>query len=93
MDAEVEIYFTGRSINLLRRGVAEALPSGPRGRESVYGFMRQAAGHGAKFFACSEAMQEHDLAKADLIAEVCAIGGAAAFVGRCLDEEWATLVY
>ena len=93
MDTEVEIYFTGRSINLLRRGVAAALPSGPRGRESVYGFMRHAVEHGAKFFACSEAMQEHALARADLIDEVCALGGAAAFIGRTLDEEWATLVY
>jgi len=93
MDTEVEIYFTGRSINLLRLGVAAALPSGPRGRETVYGFMRHAAEHGARFFACSEAMEEHDLAQANLIEEVRAVGGAAAFVGRVLDEEWATLIY
>ena len=93
MDAEVEIYFSGRSINLLRAGVAAALPSGPRGRETVYGFMRHALEHGAKFFACSEAMEEHDLAQAELIDEVCAVGVAAAFVGRSLDREWSTLIY
>ena len=93
MDTEVEIYFTGKSINLLRQGVAAALPSGPRGRETVHAFMRHAAEHGAKFFACSEAMEEHGLAREKFIEETIEIGGAAAFVGRTLDEAWVTLVY
>ena len=93
MDVEVEIYFTGDSVNLLRRGVAQSLPSGPSGRETVHHFMAEAAAHGARFLACSEAMQERDLTAQDLVDEVSAIGGAAAFVARVLDEEWATLTY
>lgn len=93
MDVEVEIYFTGKSVELLRKGVAAALPSGPRGRETVHGFMQQAAGHGAKFIACSEAMAEHGLARQQFIDGSVETGGAAAFVGRAMDEAWATLVY
>jgi predicted peroxiredoxin len=93
MDTEVEIYFTGSSVNLLRRGVAEALPAGPRARETVHGFMRHAREHGVKFFACSLAMEEHALPREQFIEEAIEIGGAAAFVGRTLDEAWATLVY
>jgi len=93
MDTEVEIYFTASAIKLLRKGVAAALFSGPRGRETVQGFMRHAAEHGAKFFACSEAMDEHGLTRSQFIEVPIEIGGAAAFVGRTLDEAWATLVY
>ena len=69
------------------------MPSGPRERETVHGFMRHAAELGAKFFACSEAMAEHGLAREEFIDASIEVGGAAAFVGRVLDEEWATLVY
>lgn len=93
MDAEVEIYFTGKSIELLRQGVAAALSSGPRARETVYTFMRHAAEHGAKFFACGEAMEEHQVSRAEFIDEAIQIGGAAAFVGRALDAGWVTLTY
>ena len=51
----LEIYFTSKSVVLLKRGVAEGLFAGPRERATVYSFMQHAARHGAKFFACSQA--------------------------------------
>ena len=93
MDTEVEIHFTGPSVNLLRRGVAEALPSGPRARETVASFMHHALEHGAQFIACSEALAEHELTGAALADIPFAVAGAASFVSRVLDEDWATLVY
>ena len=93
MEAEVEIYFTSRGIKLLQRGVAESLATGPRNRETVYTFMRQAAAHGARFFACNHAMEEYGLTLQDMIPEVSGVGGAAAFMGRCLDPAWSTLSY
>jgi predicted peroxiredoxin len=93
MDANVEIYFTSRSIKLLVRGVAQGLHTGPRQRETVYTFMRQASAHGARFFACSQAMEEYELTWKDMIPEVSGVGGAAAFTGRCLDEAWASVTY
>ncbi len=93
MDAEVEVYFTSKAVRLLARGVAESLPSGPRQRRTVYDFMREAAEHGARFYACSQAMEEHGLAAGDLVPEAKGAAGAATYMARCLDGEWITLVY
>jgi len=93
MDVEVELFFSAESVRLLVRGVAESLHSGPRQRESVYAFMRQAAAHGARFYACPQALDERGLTGADLIPEVVGSAGAAAYIARCMDEDWQTLVY
>ncbi len=93
MDAEVEIYFTSRSVKLLAKGVAASLPTGPRQRETVYAFMQRASEHGAKFFACSHAMEEHGVAEADFIPEVTGVAGAAVYMQRCLDPQWSAITY
>ncbi len=93
MDAEVEIYFTSRSVKLLSRGVAESLHTGPRQRETVYAFMQRAAEHGAKFYACSHAMEEHGVAERDFVPEVTGIAGAAVYMARCLDDQWVAITY
>lgn len=93
MDAEVEIYFTSRSIQLLATGVASTLATGPRQRETVYTFMQRAAQHGAVFYACSQAMEEYGLTLGGLIPEVTGIAGAAAFMSRCLDDQWVAITY
>jgi len=93
MDAEVELYFASKSVLLLKQGVAEALYPGPAKERSVLEYLRHAAEHGAKFYACGQAMAAHGVAERDLIVQVSGQAGAAAWVGRCLDEDWATLVY
>lgn len=93
MDAEVEVYFTSASIKLLARGVAASLPGGPRQRETVYAFMQRAAQHGAKFYACPQAMEEHSVAQGDFIPEVTAVAGAASYLARVLDDTWSTVTY
>ena len=93
MDTQVEMYFTSHSVKLLARGVAETLFTGPRRRETVYAFMQEAAAHGAKFYACGQAMEEYGVTQQDFIPEVTGIAGAAAYIARCLDEQWVTLTY
>ena len=93
MDVEVEVYFTSAAVLLLKRGVAEGLQSGPQARESVYTFMRQASQHGARFFACSQALCEYGLTLADLIPETSGAAGAAAYVARGLEDDWSTVIY
>lgn len=93
MDSEVEMYFTNASVRLLGKGVAAALPSGPRRRDTVYAFMQRAAAQGAKFYACSQAMEEYGVSEADWIPEVTGVAGAAVYMGRCLDEAWACITY
>ena len=78
---------------MLFRSVAEALLSGPQARESVYTFMRQASQHGARFFACSQALCEYGLTLADLIPETSGAAGAAAYVARGLEDDWSTVIY
>lgn len=93
MDVPVEIYFTSKSVRLLVQGVADALPSGPRQRETVYHFMQQSARAGARFYACGQAMDEHGIARADLIPEVTGVAGAVTYMARCLEEGWTALVF
>lgn len=93
MDVEVEIYFTGPSIRLLAQGVAASLHAGPRQRKTVYAFMRDALEHGAKFYACSQALEEYGVTLAELIPETSGAAGAAVYAARSVDEDWATVVY
>lgn len=93
MDAEVEMYFTGESIRLLVQGVAASLHAGPRQRETVYAFMQQAAAQGAKFYACSHAMEEYDVAESAFIPEVTGVAGVAAYAARSLDAAWSVVTY
>jgi predicted peroxiredoxin len=93
MDIEVEVFFTSKSIRLLEKGVADHVYVGEGKERSVAGYMREAHGHGAKFFACSQAMAAHGVREESLIPEVAGHAGAAAFMARALDESWATLSY
>jgi predicted peroxiredoxin len=93
MDVEVEVYFTSAAVLLLKRGVAASLHTGPRQSETVYEFMRQAAHHGARFYACSQALCEYGLTLADLIPETSGAAGAATYAARSLDDDWVTVVY
>ena len=93
MDAEVEMYFTNASVRLLAQGVAAMLPSGPRGRDTVYAFMQRAAAQGVKFYACSQAMEEYGVSEADWIPEVTGVAGAAVYMSRAMDDAWVVLTY
>ena len=93
MDIDVEVYFTSASVLLLKRGVAAGLATGPRQAATVYSFMQDAARLGVRFYACSQAMTEHGLGKADLIPELTGVAGAATYVARTLDDDWANVIY
>lgn len=97
MDVEVEMYFTARSVRLLAKGVAEtlfadgtAVGAAPR---SVADFLADAAGFGARFFACPTALRAHGVAAEALRPEVSGQAGAAAFLARTLDPDWRTLSF
>lgn len=93
IDCEVEIHFSGRAVRLLVAGVAESLRPSSEREVSVYHFMRQAADLGVRFVACAMALKAHVAEDERLIPEHAGTAGAAAFVARALDPEWATLVY
>lgn len=93
MDVEVEVHFAARAVLLLVPGCAASLHAGRERRSSVYDRMREASSFGARFLACSDAMEAHAVDRSHLIPEFTAAAGAAAFAGRVLDPAWATLVY
>lgn len=92
MDLPVEVYFTAASVRLLVPGVAAVLrPSAHL--KTVLDSMREAAAHGACFFACSDALRAHGLESATLIPECTGRGGAVQFMARAIDLSWLTLVF
>lgn len=93
MDVEVEIYFTSKSVLLLVPGLAAKLYAGGDARTSVYDHMRQAAEHGAKFFACGDALAAHGVDRKRLIPEFADVAGAVVFMTRVLSDDWATVTY
>ena len=93
LDAEVEVHFSARSVLLLVDGVAAKLFAGAERERSIHDHMQQASRLGARFLACSDALAAHGIDRKALLPEVDGIAGAAAFLGRALDPEWATLVF
>ncbi len=93
MDVDVEVHFSSKSVLLLAEGLAAGLYAGGDRKVSIYQHMQQAAELGAKFYACNDALDAHAVDRARLVPELTDIAGAAAFAGRVLDPEWATLVF
>lgn len=92
MDAEVEMYFTARSVRLLETGVAERLTAAPGGAP-LADFLLQAHRLGVRLYACPTALQAHGVPESRLRLEVAGQAGAAAFIGRTLDTAWRTLSF
>lgn len=93
MDMPVELYFTARSVHLLVPGVAQGLKASALTERTVYDAMREAASHGAVFYACTEALRAQGLVGQPLIAECAGHGGAVQFMARAADPVWRTLVF
>lgn len=92
-DVPVEVYFTARSVLLLKPGVAASLYSGDQRCKSVYDYMRDAVSHGARFYACTDALAVHGLNGVELIPECSGPGGAVRFMSRALEPGWRCLVF
>lgn len=93
MDLRVEIYFSARSVLLLKAGVAQALRASDSHDKTVLDAMREAVSHGAVLLACTDALNAHGVASDALIAECTGRGGAVQFVARACDPVWRTLVF
>jgi uncharacterized protein len=93
MDFQVEVYFSARSALLLVPGAAERLRAGGNGDPSIAEFMRQSHQHGAKFFACSAAMKNLQLAREQLGDWVDGVAGASTVVARLADPAWRVMVF
>jgi hypothetical protein len=93
MDVPVEIYFTARSVHLLVPGVAGRLRASERVAKTVLDTMREAVEHGAKLYACTDALHAQGLDPAQLIPECAGHGGAVQFMARATSLRWRALVF
>lgn len=93
LELPVEMYFTARSVHLLVPGVAARLRGSPLHERTILQTLQQAVAHGAKLYACSDALQAQGLQLADLIPECAGHGGAVQFMVRAGDLRWRALVF
>jgi uncharacterized protein len=93
MDAQVEVYFSARSVLLGAPGIAQGVFPGEDRQRSTAEFMQHARDQGVKFYACGAS-----LLAAGLTLEVCApwfdgAAGASSVSSRALDAGWRVLVF
>ena len=93
LELPVEIYFTARSVHLLVPGVAARLRASAHHERSILQTLQQAVAHGAKLYACSDALHAQGLDFAQLIPECAGHGGAVQFMARAGDLRWRALVF
>lgn len=93
MELEVEIYCSARSVLLLQPGVAASLRASVHHEKTVLQSLQEAAAHGARFFACSDALAAQGLKRSGLIPECSGHGGAVQFMARVADPAWRCLVF
>lgn len=93
LELPVEVYFSARSVHLLRPGVADGLRASPQVARTIGDAMRDAHRHGVRFYVCSDAWQAQGLAGQPTIPECAGHGGAVQFMARAADLRWRALVF
>jgi uncharacterized protein len=93
LEMQVEVYFSARAVLLLKPGVAAQLRAADRFDKTIAEWMREALDHGARFFACTDALAAQGLTHEDLIPAGRRHGGAVQYASRAADSAWATLVF
>ena len=93
MDFEVEVVCTASAGRLMKRGVADALTVKPGSAKSVYDFIKDAHGLGAKFYACAGNLELFGMNESDLIPECAGIVGTAFLIDRVMSDEYRVLSY
>jgi uncharacterized protein len=93
MDYEVEVICAGTAGKLLKRGIAAGLTVKPGAAKTVYDFIREAHEHGARFYACPANLDLFDMTANDLIPECQGFIGAAALIGKLMEDDCRVLSY
>jgi uncharacterized protein len=93
MDYEVDVLCTATAGKLMFNGVAEALTIKPGEAMTVYGWIKEAHGQGAKFWACPANLELFDKTEADLIPECSGVMGAAAMIQGVMDGTCRVLAF
>jgi predicted peroxiredoxin len=93
MDYEVDVICAATAGRLMRRGVAETIRIKAGEDKTVYDWIREAHGHGARFWACPANLALFDMTQADLIPECKGLMGAAAMLQNVMSDDYRVLTY
>jgi uncharacterized protein len=93
MDYEVDVVCAATAGKLMIRGVAEALHVKPGHPMTVLDWIREAHGHGARFWACPANLDLFEVREEDLIPECAGLMGAATMIRGIMDDECRVLTY
>jgi uncharacterized protein len=93
MDYEVDVICAATAGKLMRKGVAEAIHIKAGQDKTVYDWIREAHGHGARFWACPANLALFDMTEADLIPECRGLMGAAAMLLNVMSDDARVLTY
>ena len=93
MDYEVDVVCTATAGKLMLKGVAEALHVKAGHPRTVLDWIKEAHGHGARFWACPANLDLFDVTEADLISECQGMMGAATMIKGVMDGEYRVLTY
>ncbi|MBC8790852.1 MAG: peroxiredoxin [Tagaea sp. CACIAM 22H2] len=93
MDYPVDIVCTATAGKLLLKGVAEHLRTRPDSPRTVLDWIREAHGHGVKFWACPANLELFGVTKDDLIPECAGLMGAAAMIEQIMEGDGRVLTY
>jgi predicted peroxiredoxin len=93
MDYEVDVICAATAGKLMRRGVAEAIRIKAGEDKTAYDWVREAHGHGARFWACPANLALFEMTEADLIPECNGLMGAAAMLERIMSDDTRVLTY
>jgi len=93
MDYEVDVVCTASAGRLMMKGVAEKLHVKESDPATVYDWIKEAHGQGARFWACPANLELFDIAESDLIPECGGLMGAATMIQGIMDGECRVLTY
>jgi uncharacterized protein len=93
MDYEVDVVCTATAGKLMIKGVADKLHVKAGNPMTVYDWIKEAHGHGARFWACPANLDLFEVDEKDLIPECNGLMGAAAMIQDIMDGECRVLTY
>src|SRR3977135_1214036 len=93
MDYEVDVLCTATAGKLMFKGVAEKLTIKQGEAMTVYGWIKEAHGQGAKFWACPANLELFAKTEADLIPECSGLMGAAAMIQGLMNGDYRVLTF
>jgi predicted peroxiredoxin len=93
LEYRVDVICLASAGKLMRKGFAETLTVKPGNPKTVYDWIKEAHGHGARFWACPANLELLDMSEADLIPECSGLMSAAQMIQSIMDDEYRVLTY